>query len=386
MAGEQEHKHVAILFTAFEPSGDALAAPVIRELLRRWPGTTVYAWGGPKMAEAGAIIVQKTCEDAAMGLKAFGKVLEMHREVGRVRRWAKQFRVMAHVAVDAPAANFPICKVMHQAGARIIHLVAPQLWAWARWRIGKLRRLTNLVLCLLPFEEPWFVSRGVPAKFIGHPAINRTIDRDSLRDKMHGLPSGAPRLALFPGSRSHEVKANIRLLVNAYTELQSRHAGMAGVVVAANPALNRIIRKKIKVFPKGLHMITGMAEAAIGWCDLALAVSGTISLDIAVQRKPMIGVYKTSWLTWLLSFAVIRAPLRLLPNIVAEREIVPEFVPHAGGPMAIVHQATRYLQDSKIAAVQSEELNRVCLRFSNHDPAAEAAAWIMRVVEHGTVK
>ncbi len=118
----------------------------------------------------------------------------------------------------------------------------------------------------------------------------------------------------------------------------------------------------------------------IAWCDLALAVSGTVTLDITAHRKPMVGVYRTGLATWLLARLLIRLPHRLLPNIIAEREIVPEFVPYLGGPARIVRQVSRILLDSKHGAVQAEELHRVCLRFANHDPAAEAARAIVELV------
>ena len=127
-------------------------------------------------------------------------------------------------------------------------------------------------------------------------------------------------------------------------------------------------------------MVTGSSDAAIAWCDLALAVSGTITLDITVQRKAMIGIYKTGLLSWFLAKLMLRTRFRLLPNIIAEREIVPEFVPHVGGPDSIVKEATRYLSDSKNAAVMSEELHRVCLRFANRNPGEEAAKLIAKVI------
>jgi lipid-A-disaccharide synthase len=379
-----ERAHASILFTAFEPSGDALAAPVIAELRQRVPNLHIYAWGGPKMQEAGATILENTCEDGAMGLSAISRAMRVRREIRKIRRWSKQYRVLAHVAVDSPAANFPICKIFRNAGARVIHLVAPQIWAWAGWRIRKLRRLTDLVLCLLPFEEQWFNDRGVPAKFIGHPVMNRPIDEVALREQMQGLPQGAPRVVILPGSRSQEVSANIRLLAAVFAELQSRHTGMSGIIVAANSDLARIVRRKVKTFPIGLHMITGQVDAAIAWCDLALAVSGTVTLDITRQRKPMVGVYRTGLLSWLGAKFILRTPFVLLPNLIAEREIVPEFAPYIGGPMPIIKAASKYLLDSKNAANQSEELARVCLRYSNKKPGEEAARLIIKVIRDGS--
>jgi lipid-A-disaccharide synthase len=383
-------KHdTAIVFTAFEPSGDAHAAPVIRELLRRAPHMKIYAWGGPRMQEAGATIVELTCGDGTMGAAAAASpatIIGFQRMIGRVKRWSRAYRVLLHVPVDSPAVNFPICKIMRKAGVRVVHLVAPQVWAWGRWRVPKLRRLTDLVLCLLPFEDEWFERRKIPAKFIGHPSINRQLDEAAISERVQGLPQGSPRIAMFPGSRSHEVRRNMRLMSRAFAELQDRHHGMVGLIVAANPERARQIRKLVNVFPTGLHMITGSVDAAIAWCDLALAVSGTISLDIARQRKPMVAVYKTGMVSWLGSKLLLRTPYCLLPNIVAGREIVPEFVPHAGGAMPIVNAATRILSDSKHAAVQSEELSRVCARFANHFPDREAAAHILEVLRSGSAR
>jgi lipid-A-disaccharide synthase len=288
--------------------------------------------------------------------------------------------VVALVAVDSPAANFPICKVMKKRGAKVIHLVAPQLWAWGRWRVRKLRRLTDLVLCLLPFEEQWFKNRGIEAHFIGHPRINRPLDKDKLIEGMHGLPSGNPRIAVLPGSRAHEVRANIRLLADVFTELQGRHHSLSGVIVAANPDLAALVRRRLKMFPTGLHLVTTDVDPVIAWADLCLAVSGTVTLDITRQRKPMVGIYKTSILSWLVSKVLLRTPLRLLPNIIADREIVPEFVPYCGGVMPILKATSPILLDSKKAAVQAEHLGRVLTRFSQKKPAIEAAKLILEAI------
>ena len=166
----------ALLFTAFEPSGDDHAAAVVAELRRRHPDLPIYGWGGPKMERAGATIIERTGHDAVMGMPGLAKILEHKRINGRIRRWLDQNPVAVHIPVDSPAANFPICKMTKARGIRVVHLVAPQIWAWGPWRIKKLRRLTDLVLCLLPCEEAWFLTRGVRAKFIGHPLFDHPLD------------------------------------------------------------------------------------------------------------------------------------------------------------------------------------------------------------------
>lgn len=367
----------AILFTAFEPSGDAHAAAVIEELRHRSPQTRVFAWGGPKMQEAGATIIEQTVGDAAMGLNALKKIASVKKQVSAIKRWSKIHRVVLHVAVDSPAANFPICKIMKKRGAKVVHLVAPQLWAWGAWRVKKLRRLTDLVLCLLPFEQQWFTDRKIPALFIGHPRVNRQIDEAAVREKAKQLPTGTPRIAILPGSRPHEVRANISLLASAYTELHGRHHSASGVICAANQELAEIVRKKIKMFPTGLHLMVSDVEPVLYWCELALAVSGTVTLDVARFKKPMVGVYKTGLFEWFMAKLLIRSKYRLLPNVIARREVSPEFVPYVGGSMKIVEAATPYLQDSKKAATQSEHLARILTQYAHKKPAIEAAKAIL---------
>jgi len=374
-----------VLFTAFEPSGDAHAAPVIRSLRAQLPEVDVYAWGGSKMEDAGAKVVERSAEHAAMGLGAFRRVRAVRGQIRRLKRWARGARIVAHVPVDSPAANFPICRLLRRRGARTVHLIAPQLWAWGGWRTGKLRRRTDLVLCVLPFEEKWFRDRRVPAKFIGHPAINRELDFNALSDAASMLPRGAPRMALFPGSREHEVRKNIGLFVQVFRALQDRHSDLSGIIVAAKPKFTTLIKKRFDVMPTSLQVANIDPDVAVRWCDLALTVSGTMSLDIARQAKPMIGVYRVGKLAKALSFLLLRTKHRLLPNLIAGREIVPEFVPYAGGPLPIVLKATQYLADSKLCARQSTDLQEVLAQYTGKDPGAEAARWIAKVIRGESV-
>jgi lipid-A-disaccharide synthase len=381
--GDDRRKRGAILFTAFEPSGDAHAAPVIAELKARDPGIVIYAWGGPKMEEAGATLISSTCDDGAMGLDGFKKIAAVRSEHQKLKRWSTQHRVAVHVPVDSPAANFPVAQFLKPRGVRVAHLVAPQLWAWGPWRAKKLRACTDCVMCLLPFEEQWFKSRQIPAKFIGHPVINRELDRDEVNQRMRSLPSGSPKILLLPGSRSSEVSRNIRLLVGAFIELSDRNRGTAGLIVAANERLARQIRERVVDMPIGLHVVVGEIDAGVAWCDIALTVSGTVSLDLTRQHRPMVGVYRTGLISWLGAKIMLRTPHRLLPNILAGRRIVPEFVPAPPwiSPRTIVEAATPFLKDSKNMAIAAEELRRVAQRFQGRDPAHAAADIILRLAD-----
>jgi len=376
--------HGAVLFTAFEPSGDAHAAPVIAELRRVAPEVPVIAWGGPRMQAAGATVVERSADDGAMGLSAASRIRAVRAHQAAIERWCAQHRVAVHVPVDSPAANFPVARRMKARGTRVCHLVAPQVWAWAPWRIRKLRRCTDCVLCLLPFEEKWFRERQVPALFIGHPVINREIDGAVTAARAAELPPGDPKILLLPGSRSSEVDRNLPLLLTAFASLQARFRKANAVLVAANDELLARVRSRIRgALPSGLSLIAGEIDAAIAWCDLAICVSGTVSLDLTRHAKPMVGVYKVSPVSAIGARALLTTPHRLLPNILAGERIVPEFVPHMGGAEPISRAAEALLTDQKRLRAATDALRRVLAPYRGHDPAREAAAAILAVARGG---
>jgi len=340
-----------VLFTAQEPSGDAHAAPIVARLRECHPDVEPVAWGGPKMEAAGARMLGRTADDGVMGLAGIAKIREVKALHDRIVGWARGHPVAVHVPVDSPSANYPLAARLRPLGARIVNFVAPQLWAWAPWRIGKVRRLSDVLLCLLPFEEEWFRSRGVVAKFVGHPVLSTPVDAARCAAEAVRLPTHRPRVVLLPGSRSSEVRRNGLLLAETFALIRDAMPGARAVVVASNESNAARFAELVGLHGgrarppqwEGLDVhVAGREtslEAAIHWADLALAVSGTVSLDCARQAKPVIGVYRTSRAEALGARLVIRAPSLLLPNILAGRRIVPEFVPYAGGPAPIAAAA-----------------------------------------------
>ena len=232
MSGKQ-----CILFTAFEPSGDALAASMITALKQFNPKLEVWAMGGPKMQAAGAQLLEQTTDNATMLLGVASQIPAHRRRLRRLTRWLADHDLTALVPVDSPAANWSICKRVRRAQpkAKIIHLAAPQLWAWAPWRIKKLRRLTDHVLCLLPFEPDWFSSRGVPATFVGHPLFDPPPD---LRKPTHAtaslLKNTKPKIAFLPGSRPSEIQANLPTILKVFSALKWRHKEMHGAIAVGD--------------------------------------------------------------------------------------------------------------------------------------------------------
>lgn len=377
----------AILFTAFEPSGDDHAAPVIAELRRRRPAWSIYAWGGPKMEAAGATIVERTGENAVMGMPGVGKIVEHLRINARIRRWLATHPVAVHVPVDSPGANFPVCRMTKARGARVVHLVAPQVWAWAEWRVKKLRRRTDLVLCLLPFEEGWFLARGVRARFIGHPLFDSPLDEASLDERAArlGAGGGGPKVALMPGSRPKEYRRAFPVLLDAFRRLRADFPEATGAVAATRKEVAETLRQvaaEIGGWPEGLAMVAGDTDAVIRWCDYALVTSGTVTLQVARQRKPMVTFYRTNRLVyWALYRWLVSTELYTLPNLIAGKRIVPELIPHFGDGDDLALGIVRLMRQPGYAEDQRAELGRVVRMFEGRNAAVAAADAIEEMAE-----
>lgn len=367
-----------ILFTAFEPSGDHNAAAVIAALRELSPQTRVYALGGGRMQAAGAEVLEVSTDRAVMLLDVGAEVWRHHRRVGRLRRWLRQHAIDVLVPVDSPAANWSICKLVRrmQPAARIVHLSAPQIWAWAGWRIHKMRRLSDHVLCLNPFEPAWFEQRGVSASFVGHPLFSPGRPMPPIQSE--GLPTGRPRLALIPGSRHKEVRANWPTMLAAFAELRRRHPGLHALAAALDgptEAMLAAMSRKLTHapvgaagWPEGLGAHTGRIDTVLAWCDAALVVSGTATLDVTVHRRPMVVMYNFSRLLHALGRRLVTTRTFSLPNLIAESQglgrVVPELVPHFGQAGPVVDALEPLLIDETARRRQAADLEMVARPFA----------------------
>ena len=383
-----------ILFTAFEPSGDDHAAPVIAEIIERQPQRPVYAWGGPKMEAAGAVVIERTGDDAVMGLPGLAKIREHKQINAKIKRWMAHHKPVLHVPVDSPAANFPIAKMAKAQGTGVVHLVAPQGWAWGRWRVNKLRRLTDMVLCLLPFEEGWFTTRGVPARFIGHPLFDHELDPQRVLDTARtlpefngGEPTGPWRIGLFPGSRPSELEKNLPLLLGAFRELvecdscQREERAPVAMIVAVNDAVEQRLRELAEQHggvPEGVSFIAGDTDSAVRWSELTLVVSGTVTLQIARQARPMVVFYKSNKLLYnLIGRWVVLTRYFTLPNLIAGTRVVPELVPHFNGAEPIAAAARGLITDPAALEQQRQDLANIAGRFDGLEASMAATDAIL---------
>ena len=352
--------------TAFEPSGDALGAMAMHGLKNLDPNCRVVGLGGDLMKTAGVDLLEHTTQQAAMGIGAVSEIKRIKRLVDLVGAWIEVNKPDVVVAVDSPAANWPVCKIARKHGCNVVHLAAPKLWAWGPWRIKKLKRLSDHLMCLLPFETEWFEERGMPATFIGHPALIKS------ETKLIDLPCGELNIVLLPGSRKSEIRKNLPMQQEILKRICAEFPGTEAAIAVRSEDVARV-----KPYANGLQIVADELPSVLDWGTLALTVSGTVSLHVMNHATPMIGMYRVNRLSMLLAKIMLNTPHRLLPNLIAGKCIVPEFVPCGNIAPQLASVAIDLLRDKEALTRMRARLQKEAAVYRQHNPSKEAAEIIL---------
>ena len=374
-----------VFITVAEVSGDKHAAQLIRSLRQLDPQIEIDGLGGSQMAAAGATIHRDTVTKAAMGWRGAFRASEVMTALRWTRKRFETHRPDLQIGVDSPSMNFHFAKVAHQLGIPVLQYVAPQLWAWATWRMKKLRRWVDLVACILPFEEAYFRAHGVNAIFVGHPLFDELPpDRGAARE--NAFPAAPPVIGLLAGSRRSEAEANFSGLLDAAERIRKEFPE-AALLVPTTPATNPIVERE--VWRRGTANLTigvDQFDQMVPRCDLCLTVSGTATLHVASFGVPMLVVYRVSPLAWNLAGRWL-VPTRTfaLVNLLAARDptdqtrasradhLVPEFVPWYGSGEPLAQAALQLLHHPDQLAAQREKL-RELTQTLDHPGASDKTA------------
>ncbi len=342
--------HIALV--AGELSGDLLGAGLIAALKARYPHARFSGIGGPGMIEQGLRSLAPLERLAVMGLV---EVLRHLPELLRIRRRLYQAWLAdppaVFIGIDAPDFNLGLERRLRVRGIPTVHYVSPSVWAWRPWRVRKIARSVNLMLTLLPFEAAFYQRHGVPVRFVGHPladSISPHNDPLLARQLLHlEVPAEARIVALLPGSREGEVGRLGPLLLDTAAWLWARRPELCFLLPAATPKLFEVLAamwaERAPALP--LTMVQGRSREAMAAADVVLLASGTATLEAMLLKRPMVVAYRvapvTAWIArWLLTISHFA-----LPNLLAGRGLVPEFVQDAATVENLGPAALRWLDD-----------------------------------------
>ncbi|HEX6964492.1 MAG TPA: lipid-A-disaccharide synthase [Gemmatimonadaceae bacterium] len=317
-----------VLFVAGETSGDLHAAGVAAELAARIPGIPLTGIGGARMEAAGVSLLEHTDRLAVMGFAEVVRHIPRHyRLLSEMRARLASGRVGLVVLIDYPGFNMKVAAAAKRAGVPVLYYITPQVWAWGAGRLEEMATTVTRAAVILPFEEALLREHGIDATFVGHPLLDhaRAIpDRAPARCEL-GIPEDAPVLALFPGSRAQEIARHLDRFVATARELERRVPGLR-VIVSAAPG--------ITIDPARCPYPLVRAASFTVWraADAALSKSGTSTLEAAVAGCPLVVGYRASALTYAIARRVVTIPSIGLVNVVAGRQVAPEFIQHALEP------------------------------------------------------
>jgi lipid-A-disaccharide synthase len=281
----------AIFVSAAEPSGDHHAAELARELRRLAPRAKLFGFGGEELAAAGVELRVDTTSRAAMGLSGVLKLLPaILREVGLFVRCLERERPALVAFVDAPAYHLVLARLAKRAGIPVFYYVCPQVWGWAPWRLGRIRRAVDRIAAIFPFEPAWFAPHGIDARYVGHPRVEHWAAVEPFV-----RPAGpARRLALLPGSRGSDIRTQLPAFLALSRELVREHPGLELVLLQSSARhAETIERLRAQHAPEiVLQLRIGDLRETLRDVDLALVKSGTGSFDVALAGVPALVLYR----------------------------------------------------------------------------------------------
>ena len=314
-----------IFFSAGEPSGDLHGANLIRALCARQADVECVGFGGPKMAEAGCKLHADLTALAVMWL--LRALLNLHKFLSLVRRADRYFRDArpdAVVLIDYPGFNWWIARRAKARGIPVFYYSPPQIWAWASWRVKKVRRFIDHVLCGLPFEAEWYNQRGCQATFVGHPYFDevraRRLDQDFLDEQVR---REGPLVALLPGSRTQEVVQNLPMFLKA-AEIIRRQRPDARFAIASFKASQAVIaREMVRKANLPVEIFVKRTPELIELADACMAVSGSVSLELLYHAKPTVVLYKISRFAYFVQRWFRKVKYITLVNLLTADELYP---------------------------------------------------------------
>ncbi len=367
-----------VAIVAGELSGDRLAAGLIRALSAKHPNIEFEGVTGPGMRAAGCRSLLDCEALAVMGI--FEVLRHLPRLLGIRRRLRARWQDNPpdlFIGVDAPDFNLGLARVLRASGVPTVQYVCPSVWAWREGRVKNLRRSVDLILCLLPFEPDFLASHSLVGEFVGHP-LAQTIEPEPKPGRARttlGLPDTLT-VALLPGSRRGEVGRLAETFLDTAEWLTKRRPDINFVAGMANPETAQIFSEAAKGRPIDIAIRVGQTEDVLAAADAVLVASGTATLETALNLRPMVVAYRLSALT----YGLIRL-LRLmnveryaLPNLLAGREVVPEYVQKDAHAEALGAALVPLLDDSEARAGQLDAFAKIAATLEKDADTAAAAA------------
>jgi lipid-A-disaccharide synthase len=355
-----------ILFSAGESSGDQHAANMFLEIKKHQADIHAIGMGGAKMAQAGIDIRYDSAAIAVIG------VVEVLKHYGEIRRALKLMQQIIDtkrpdllVCVDYKEFNFKLAKYAKQQGIKVLFYVSPQVWAWRAGRVKAYGKAIDMMAVIFPFETAYYDAENVPVRYVGHPSVDKVHTQYSKAEAMRQfqLDAGKRVVGLLAGSRANEIKRLLPVMLEACVLLQLKFPDCQFILPQADSISDELLNHYLQHTPVKVTVIKHQPYEVMQCCDAIMTSSGTATLEIALLTVPMLICYKLAPLTYWLGRLLVKTPFIGLPNIIAGRSIVREFIQHEANSAALATEIERILSNDDYRAEMLADLAQVKQRL-----------------------
>ena len=345
----EEKKTKTVMIVAGEASGDMHGASLVREMLKIDPSLTFYGMGGNKMQEAGVKLLVNAAETAVVGLtEVISKLGTLYRTIRKMRKSLDEIKPELVILIDYPDFNLNfVAPAAKTRNIKIFYYISPQVWAWRKNRIHKIKRLVNKMAVILPFEVDTYAAKGFTVNYVGHPLLDLVKPTYSKLEsqKIFNLDESKTTIGLLPGSRHSEVVKLLPEMLVAAEILSQKIKTVQFILPLADTLEKKTVDDIISGFAIKVNVVSGQTYDAISCCDLAIVASGTATLETALLSVPMIIIYKISPLSYFAGKLIVDVQNIGLANIIAGKNVVPELIQEDANGNRISVEAMAILKD-----------------------------------------
>jgi lipid-A-disaccharide synthase len=368
-----------VLIIAGESSGDNVGGLLCAELKKLRPDLPIFGIGGDRMEKSGTKLLYHTSQLSFLGFWEVLKHLPFIKKVERdiLERVEREKPALA-ILIDYPGFNLRLAAKLRERNLPVVYYVSPQVWAWGKGRIAKIKSLVNKMVVVFEFEQEMYKKEGLAAEWFGHPLleiVQAQYSREEFFRKI-GLTLGDRYIGLFPGSRKQELEMILPVMRNAARGLSDP---AITAVVACAPGIDDAYYRRLG--GDDLRYVRGLTYDLMAQSELNLVASGTATLECAILGKPQFVLYKTSPITYHIAKNLIKIPYIGLVNVVAGEKIAPEFIQGDCNPDKIRREIEHYLEDQSYREKMLSGLSSVKAKLGNPGASRKVAALILGIID-----